>query len=368
MSAHSKLGASSMYRWSACPGSVKLCEGIPEQKSSYAEEGTRAHELAAHLLLGKPVIWETQECKEAIELYVETVRNDAGSNKILVEQKFDLSEIHPGCFGTADAVVYDPDLRLLRVYDYKHGQGILVEVHNNSQLKYYGLGALLKTGYPCREVELVIVQPRANHPDGPVRRWRFDTFDLAEFAAYLSERAEATEKPNAPLKSGDHCRFCPAAGICPELSKKALAVAQTVFKPQTAYDPQALSETLKKLDVLEGYAKSVREFAYNEAQQGRCPPGFKLVQKRATRKWRDNLSPQDLSSEFDLSADKIYEPLNLKSPAQIEKILKKDEKKKLSKFTISISSGLALVEESDERAAALLDASSVFTKIEEGIF
>ena len=45
--AHSKIGASSKDRWSQCPGSVRLSEGIPSISSAYAEEGTLAHSLAA---------------------------------------------------------------------------------------------------------------------------------------------------------------------------------------------------------------------------------------------------------------------------------------------------------------------------------
>ncbi|MCH8328897.1 MAG: DUF2800 domain-containing protein, partial [Nanoarchaeota archaeon] len=42
---HSKIGASSMYRWSNCPGSVKLSEGMTSESSIYAIEGTAAHEV-----------------------------------------------------------------------------------------------------------------------------------------------------------------------------------------------------------------------------------------------------------------------------------------------------------------------------------
>ena len=55
--AHSKIGASSMYRWSKCPGSVRLCEGIKSVSSVYADEGTRAHELAASLLGAQSGHW-----------------------------------------------------------------------------------------------------------------------------------------------------------------------------------------------------------------------------------------------------------------------------------------------------------------------
>ena len=46
MTAHSRIGASSMHRWSACPGSVVLSEGIESRSSDDAKLGTAAHALA----------------------------------------------------------------------------------------------------------------------------------------------------------------------------------------------------------------------------------------------------------------------------------------------------------------------------------
>lgn len=50
MTTHAKLSPSSASRWMACPGSVARCEGLPDESSKFADEGTAAHDLAARCL------------------------------------------------------------------------------------------------------------------------------------------------------------------------------------------------------------------------------------------------------------------------------------------------------------------------------
>lgn len=365
MTAHSEIGASSMYRWSECPGSVRLSRGIKSKQSVYAEEGIEAHEIAADWLNGRPAPADLDpEMYEAIKVYVDAIFYDwvtigVKEATLLVEHKFDLSKVYPGAFGTADAAIYDPINKILYVYDFKYGAGIPVEVKGNPQLKYYGLGALLSFDVPCVEVELVIAQPRCSHPDGPIRRWRFPSIELLDFASDLAEYAKATENPNAPLVPGDHCRFCPASGICSELHGKALTLAKEEFRNDLTYDPEKLSHVLDWIPTLEGWIKSVKDFAYGEAQHGRTPPRYKLVAKRANRKWKDEKAAINYVTQ-DLGLTESAFSTSFKSPAQIEKMLSKEQKIELKSYYTSETSGTSLVPEHDKRPPVLLDAKSEF--------
>lgn len=51
--AHGILSPSGWNTWGHCPGSVWLSKDLPESTSPYAEEGTKAHELACALGLNK---------------------------------------------------------------------------------------------------------------------------------------------------------------------------------------------------------------------------------------------------------------------------------------------------------------------------
>lgn len=377
--AHSKIGASSYYRWKACPASVRLSEGIPNTSSSYAQAGTVAHEIAAQMLedyffrKGKPNIPANYPAEDvaAIKEYFLTIKKDAmtagceaSSGHVLIEHRFDLSTVHPGLFGTADCILYNKNEKKLHVYDYKHGAGIAVGVENNLQLQYYGLGALLSTNFPVKEVELCIVQPRCDHPDGVIRRWAFTALNLLDFAAELADDAQATEDPDAVTVPGDHCRFCPAAAVsCPALRNKAKALAKVEFKPVESYDEEKLTEALDFLPILESWIKQVREFAYGEAQHGRTPKGYKLVAKRAMRKW--NADDDTIAENLEcLIPSKDFYKKTLLSPAQVEKLLPKKLKKELEDLVIKESSGFALVHESDKRPQVFLDAKSDFKPIE----
>jgi hypothetical protein len=304
-------------------------------------------------------VFADPEMLDAVRVYVGHVESLNGER--WVEHRFDLSHVHPGLFGTADCVVYNPKTRALFVIDYKHGAGIPVEVVDNEQLMYYAFGALSTLKLDVEKVVCTIVQPRCPHPEGPIRSWMFPLETLLDFGLDLVEFARRTEDPNAPLVPGEHCRFCPAAGAnCTALQTQALAVAQQEFSPLLSYDPAALAEALQKLPMLEAFVKQVRAFAYSEAEQGRCPPGWKLVQKRATRRWRsEDEAKSYLLETVKLTPDDILESA-LKSPAQIEKFLSRDGKKALAELIVAESSGLTLAPEHDKREAARVDVLAHF--------
>lgn len=377
---HSPIGASGMYRWEVCAGSVRLSKNLPDITSRYAAEGTVAHDLGNEVLtLGIwPVLGQKRSAEghdfvvdaemiEGVQLYVETVYSSlAPGDQMFYEHHFDLSRIHPRLGGTADAVTWKPDSKILIVDDFKYGAGVLVTPNDNHQQMYYGLGALLTLELPAREVWLRITQPRIDHPEGRVRVWKMPAIDLLEFWAFLKERAVATEDPNAPLVAGKHCQFCKAIRVCPALAAHSVTVAKMEFAPAVAYEPEKLAEGLRMADALEHKIKAMREFAYQEALQGRSPPGWKLVAKRAHRKWKNEAEAEKfIKKEFTFHDWELFEPRELKSPAQMEKILPKHRRDVLVALVDKKSSGSVLVEASDPRPPALLDAATEFSRLED---
>jgi len=363
---HAKLSPSAAERWMTCPGSVVLSQGMPNKSSVFAEEGRQAHEIAEALLRGELVNAE-RATLDNVAGYVNHVRELAGVRH--VEQKV---EVNADIYGTADAVVWQEEDRHLHIVDLKYGAGVPVEVHGNLQLKIYALATLLTFGYPAQQVTATIVQPRCPHPDGPVRSVTFDVVDLIDLHADLSAAVSVVgdaeqHAPEALLNAGflvpseKGCRWCRAASVCPALKRKAQTLAKQVFTKGEPYDPKALAETLDFLPILEGWIKNTREFAYEEAEKGKPIPNWKLVEKRATRKWRsDGEVAQALSAYIPTS--ELYER-KIISPASAEKLLPKEHRTLLDELCVKESSGHTLVSESDKRPAIRVDAKSAFANL-----
>ena len=175
MGAHALLSASSSKRWLNCPPSARLEENFPNETSSYAEEGTWAHELCEykvkkylHRRMKRPQSeYLTEEIEGLTDVYAEFVISTIEELKAqelsvlaLVEEKLDYSHIAPSGFGTGDMVILAPGL--LHVCDFKTGSGVFVDADHNTQMMLYALGALHAYDYlfDIQTVSMTIIQPR----------------------------------------------------------------------------------------------------------------------------------------------------------------------------------------------------------------
>ena len=145
---HAKLGASGAHRWRKCAGSINLSEGIEDVTTIYAAEGTVAHVIGEGCLRvrGRPAstdigivfledgfnIEVTEEMTDAVQIYVDYVRERAEGNTLFIEKQFDLSPLDPPdeMYGITDASIWDEEARFLEVIDYKHGVGVAVDAIN----------------------------------------------------------------------------------------------------------------------------------------------------------------------------------------------------------------------------------------------
>jgi hypothetical protein len=282
----------------------------------------------------------------------------------VVEHKFHLSNVHKDAFGRCDCVQVAS--KIIRVYDYKHGAGVAVEIERNPQAMYYALGAILEYAKKDRVIEMVVVQPRCPHPEGAVRRWQVAPSYLFDWRLKtLKPAIAATEQPDAPLHYGKWCQFCRAQALCPKMADETLAIAQADFSDSTISLPNPEHVPLEKLakimdfsKILGPYFSEVANYLQHVLETGGEVPGYKLVSKKAKRRWVDE-DPTSIAKAAGVEVEQIMKEPELKSPAQVEKI-KGVKKKDIADLWESPETGVTIVSESDKRPAVAGSAARDF--------
>lgn len=181
---HALLGASSAHRWLICPPIARLEEAVKDRGSSFAEEGTAAHELAELILNKRFKLIPTRSVNSKLKKFkaensyydpsmedyvsnycdlVEERANHYENAVIELEQRVDFSQWVPEGFGTSDVVILADNV--IEIIDLKYGKGVPVDAYLNPQLMLYALGAVDKYDliYEFETVRMTIVQPRLDN-------------------------------------------------------------------------------------------------------------------------------------------------------------------------------------------------------------
>jgi hypothetical protein len=158
--------------------------------------------------------------------------------------------------------------------------------------------------------------------------------DLWAFKRRVTEAAEATRQPDAPLVPGEkQCRFCKAKAVCPALRDEVAEVVSGSATLDEFVDPDMttgdnyLSVAMSKVDLVEHWCKAVRAEVERRLLAGQTVDGFKLVEgKRGNRKWSSDAEAEALFKSFRLRQDEMYD-YSLISPTKAEKLLKDTPKR-----------------------------------------
>jgi len=356
---HSRIvGGSTAKRVIACPGSVALVDKMPPQPSSkYADEGTLLHDTIADVLDGKGTpesylgrkheeIVLTQDLLERkllVALSALDQIDPEGEMEYAVESRVGFGDLLPDVFGSTDLLGRIRDRAI--VLDWKFGDGVAVEVEENPQLLFYAAAAMRTptTAWAfegASEVEMIIVQPPS------VKRWVTTVDRVKSFEDELVRAVKIALAPEAPLAAGDHCRWCAAKPVCPLMTG---AIDRITKAKIDALPIEQIAHYLEQIPVVESFLKDLQQLAHGLLEEGKPIPGWKLVNKRATRQWID----ADKAASFMMQAG--VEPFEEKiiTPAAAEKLLKKAKKELPADLIVAVSTGSTLAPESDPRPAVL---------------
>ena len=359
---HSKIvGGSTAKRVINCPGSVALVATMPQQEgSSYANEGSLLHEAIAIVMdTGCP-----PEDMIGFEAHGLTLTDDLLERKLKpalallaeydpfalmefeVEQTVDFGEFLPGVFGSSD-IVGRLDGKAV-ILDWKFGDGVMVEAEESEQLLFYAAAAMRTPSCAwafkdVTEVECVIIQPPY------LRTWTTTVERILKFERELARAVSASRLPDAPIKSGDWCKWCTAKPVCPI---KTGALDRMKRDAMQTIDVDKLATYLAAAPEIEDFLAQCRALAHQMLENDVPVPGYKLVAKRATRHWADPATAQDALIGLGLTKTDVTKT-ELLSVAQAEKVLKKHKIDLPSDMVVAVSSGSTLAVDTDPRPAVV---------------
>ena len=246
--------------------------------------------------------YDTDEMEECTDAYVDFVMEQYGLAKqnckdplVLIEQRLDFSCFVPGGFGTGDCIIIADDK--LHIVDFKYGMGILIQAEENPQMKLYALGALelYDALYDIKDVSMTIFQPRREN----VSTWTISVEQLREWAENeLKPKAQMAYNGEGEYLPGEWCNFCRAAIKCRARAEEKLRLAQLEFRMPPLLADAEIEEILTVLPDLVKWANDITAYATDAAvSHGKEWRGFKIVEGRSVRKYRDEEKVAEAAQE-----------------------------------------------------------------------
>lgn len=382
---HALLSASGACRWMHCNPSARMEDIFEDNTSTYAEEGTLAHEISELKLTKYLTPMGTRafntkmkklksnelykpEMETYTDVYVDHIKELMMSFEktptAFIEKKVDFSDYVPSGFGTADFVTVVDGTMYIR--DLKYGKGVPVFAENNPQLMLYALGALLEFSIymDVDNVNMGIVQPR------------LDSISIWEISAdELFRWAENEVKPNASrayegageFKVGQ-CGFCRARAVCRARAEYNLELEKDMKIKGNILSNAEIGDVLKRGKDLVKWVKHLEEYAQNAILRGEEIPGWKLVEGRSVRSFSDTEKAFEILKEKGIAEELMYERKML-TLSQLESVVgKKDFNEYVGDLIIKPKGKPTLVLESDKRedyVNDVINATDEFKNIEE---
>lgn len=324
MSEHSKLPPSSAARRVMCPGSRKMEELYPREETDSAREGTLAHEVCARALRGEEDIESiSKEMLSHCDLYINYVINAHASvnfnlskyakNSILhIEETLSIHPVHLECWGTPDAWFITDGV--LNMFDFKYGFSP-VDVFENWQMVEYSAGV------PDHFDKAVfhIVQPRAFHPDGPIRTWEVGRPRLEAMWERLKRVEWLSMDENAYIAPSDQCVNCKARHACPALQSTTLNHLDNLNLSTPAdLNNEELGNELRILQhaskMLDARITGLEEEVLAKLKAGNRIPHYELGEVQSRERWAKD--EKDILGLSELYGVDLKKPMDFITPKQ----------------------------------------------------
>lgn len=368
-SQHSIFPPSSMERLILCSASWMRSKILADKPATPVMlEGTQAHSVLESILKNKTV--DTTDLPEdmlpAVEVCVDEVdrlrREWPGGEGIEMRvdlRWFGLEEV----WGTVDYGRWNW-LDGIKVLDYKHGQGVIVEP-TSPQLLTYGAGLLshvltLDRTLNFSHLDLGIVQPRGKDYQ-PIKWHRISVADMFDWVGDVLAPSIGKARGLDPVATPGEkqCMWCQAKKTCPEFQQAAMDVMDVEFKdlievsqprmPMLPTDPEVLGSVYEKLPLLKTWIKHIEGAVTNRLERSKPVPGYRLGQGKNSRKWKSEEAAFAKLQQMGLTKSELFSTPQFISPAQAEKLSGK--KKELADLVKVIPGKPTIVKEGSTRRA-----------------
>ncbi len=358
---HLPYGGSTATRTLGCPGWIKQSEGVPKRPAGPAAiEGSMHHAVqevcqrdgkTPNRLLG--YIYEEGETKlefteddldlsEIAFTTMNTLLDGLDIDVMIVEPFVEMVKDRVG--GSIDLLGLSADEKTLLIADYKFGQ-VKVSVKKSAQLFLYAVSArhdpstadLFKK---VTKIVFAIIQPRVK---GVISTWTCTPKMLDAFE-FKFARAMDSDK----VHPGSHCKYCPAEPFCD--IKRADVVASSALGARIKGELQSAADVVVEI---EEWVNNIKAAMYFQMTKGASLKGWKIIDKRTTRKWIDEKKAHGALIAAGVPDKDLIKIVMLTAP-QTEKVLKKLKVEfDLSKFIKSESSGTTLAPEDHPSEAVI---------------
>jgi len=277
----------------------------------------------------------TEEMWDAAKIYVDDILETCTKHGLLqqlhVEERVDMPDIHPDCWGTPDCWAYAREANTLYIWDFKYGHGS-VSAYENWQMICYVLGALRKIVGDTPMVDyginvvIRIVQPRCYDGQGAVREWLTPAVELRAHINILNQAAYAAVSANATCNTGPQCKHCTGAHVCAALrDATANVIDHSGDATPVNMTEIALGYELDKLNAAAALIKvrkdALEVTAEHRVRHGSTVPGWAMVQGYGHNKWNDPKSAPTVIKMM-TGVDVMAEPVML-TPSKAIALLKK---------------------------------------------
>ena len=326
-----QYAASRAHVWAFCEPSEDLTRAAKNpfrRQSAEQAEGVAIH-AAIHAHFDDAVklsddnrttLEASDDAADVVDFCVQVIHHLTHAQKglpdLYFEQVADYRDDNLEIAARPDLVMFDRKAKKLTVIDYKTGF-VPVEAEGNEQLKIYAHAFAAKHNLAPASIEGVIISPRLTTVE-----YTEIVYDPDFFANLYTE----LKKREGRFIVGAHCKNCAALTTCKLFRETAIKYYEPHLRDGLTSRPEEWQKLIAIARPAKKFFEEILDEAKNYLEMGGALDGVGLTKSAGKRAWFREITPAEIADKIGVPVDKLIDPPKIKSPAQAEKLLKKEQK------------------------------------------